>query len=90
MTKPVIEITPKTMLAYILFAIGLILLIYTTIQCILLANGTIQPIEVEIDETQSSQGVGNLLGVILQIGMYGLLIAIAYILMKTGLNITKT
>lgn len=90
MNKSTIEVTPKTMFGYALFFIGIILLGYAAIQCFLLANGTIQPIEIEIEETQYTQGMGYLLGIVLQIGMYGLLIAISFILMKTALNITKT
>jgi len=77
MDKSVIEVTPKKMFGYVLFFIGIILLGYIGIQCFFLANGTIEPIQVEIDETQYTEGLNSLLGIILQIGMNGLLIAIA-------------
>jgi len=77
MDKSVIEVTPKKMFGYALFFIGIILLGYIGIQCFFLANGTIEPIQVEIDETQYTEGLNSLLGIILQIGMNGLLIAIA-------------
>jgi len=90
MNKSTIEVTPKTMFGYALFFVGIILLGYVAIQCFFIANGTIQPIEIEINETEYTQGIGYLLGIVLQIGMYGLLIAISFILMKTGLSIAKT
>ena len=89
MNKSTIEVTPKTMFGYALFFMGIILLGYVAIQCFFLVNGTIEPIIIEINDTQYTEGLGSLLGIILQIGMYGLLIAIAFILTKTGLNIAR-
>ena len=90
MNKSVIEVAPKTIFGYALFFIGIILLSYIGIQCFFLANGTIEPIEVEMNETEYTHGMGYLLGIVLQIGMYGLLIGISFILLKTGLNIART
>jgi hypothetical protein len=89
MNKSTIEVTPKTMFGYALFFMGIILLGYVAIQCFFLANGTIEPIEMEIEETQYTRGTGYLLGILLQIGMYTLLILISFILTKTGLNIAR-
>lgn len=90
MSKSTIEVTPKAMFGYVLFIMGILLLIYTAIQCILLVNGTFEPLKIEISETSLTAETAVFFGIILQIGMYGLLIAISYILIKTGINITKT
>lgn len=89
MNKSTIEVTPKTMFGYALFFIGLIMLAYVGMQCFFLANGTIEPVEMEIEETEYTQGMGYLLGIILQIGMYGLLIAVSFVLLNTGLKIAR-
>lgn len=88
MDKSVIEVTPKKMFGYALFSIGILLLGYTAFQCVLLANGTIEPLKVS-EEPIGDEGLEIFYGVILQIGMYGLLIVISYVLMKTGISITK-
>lgn len=90
MAKSVIEVTPKTVFGYALFFIGIILLGYTAFQCFLLANGTIEPLKVEVTDTvPSGAGLDIFFGIILQIGANGLLVAISYILMKIGISITK-
>jgi len=89
MNKSVIEVTPKTMFGYALFFIGIILLGFIGIQCFFLANGTVEPLKIG-QELLYEYETQLFLGIILQIGMYGLLIAVSFILMKIGLNIAKT
>lgn len=89
-----IEVTPEKMFGYALVIIGLVLLGYTAMQCVLLANGTFEPLTVEFPEdvsipTSSLIPTGIFFGIILQIGMYGLLIAISYVLVRTGLSIAR-
>jgi len=91
MDKSVIEVTPKKMFGYILFCVGLVLIVYVAIQCYFLANGTLEPLKIEVnDEITLEDETVISLGILLQTGMYALLIAIAFILMKTGLNIART
>lgn len=90
MNKSVIEVTPKTMFGYALFIIGIILLGYIATQCFFLANGTVDPLKIEIEETILKDDMAVFLGIFLQLGMYALLIVIAFVLLKTGLNIAKT
>jgi len=89
MDKSVIEVTPKTMFGYILFFIGIILLGYIGIQCFLLGNGTLEPLKIG-EELLYDYETQLFLGIMLQIGMNGLVIAISFILMKIGLNIART
>ena len=87
--KTTVEITPKIILGYGLFLIGILLLGYTALQCGLLASGVADPLKVEIEGFSLTKETAVFFGIVLQIGMYGLLIAISSILMKTGLNLTK-
>ena len=88
MSKRVIELTPRSAFGYGLIFIGLMLLAYTILNCILLANGTIQPLK--IGESSYDPTINYFLGIILQIGMYGLLIGASYAIIKTGISIAKS
>ena len=87
MSKPVIEISPKAVFGYCLFFIGLLLLGYVALNCILLANGTMEPLKV----SEERIGYGNeiLFGIFLQIGAFAVLVGVSYLLMKMGLQISK-
>ena len=89
MSKSIIEVTPKAIFGCILICIGLILLAYITVQCVFLANGTISPLEVSEEPIGQSQHLEIFYGIILQIGMYGLLILVSFVLVKTGVSIAK-
>jgi len=90
MSKSTIEVTPKTILGYALFFIGIFLFVYVAFTCFMLANGTVEPLQVEFEESLLTQDFSVFLGIILQIGMYGILMFASSILMKIGLSITKT
>ena len=89
-----VKLTPKAIFGYALLIIGLVLLGYVGISCILLANGTTEPLNVEINGLDVENGLdletATFMGIVLQLGAYALLIAISYALMKTGLSIKKT
>lgn len=89
MSKSTIEVTPKTMLGYALFLVGLVLLVYVAFNCLMLANGTVEPLKIgeELINIIENQ---FFLGIMLQIGMYALLIFVSFILMKIGLSISRT
>ena len=89
MSKSTIEVTPKTILGYVLFSIGLFLFVYVAFTCWMLANGTVEPLQLEFEETVLTEESLILLGIIIQIGMYGILMFASSILMKIGLSITK-
>jgi hypothetical protein len=90
MNKSVIEVTPKTMFGYALFCVGLFLLVYVAFTCFILANGTVEPLKVKFEENPMSDETATLLGIFVQIGMYGILMFASSILMKVGLSISKT
>jgi len=90
MNKSVIEVTPKTILGYVLFCIGLFLLVYIAFTCFMLANGTFEPLKIVFEENPMTDETASLLGVFVQIGMYGILMFASSILMRVGLSITKT
>ena len=90
MNKSVIEVTPKTIFGYAMFCFGLFLLVYVAFTCFMLANGTVEPLQLEFEETTFTEEGLILLGILLQIGMYGILMFASSILMKVGLSITKT
>jgi len=83
-----VKVTPKALFGYALLIIGLILLGYVGMNCILLASGTIEPLSVEI--IGLNVDTAAFVGIILQLGAYALLIAISYALMKMGMSIKKT
>ena len=83
-----VKVTPKAIFGYALLIIGLVLLGYVGMSCILLASGTIEPLSVEI--TGLNVETAAFVGIILQLGAYALLIAISYALMKIGTSIKKT
>jgi hypothetical protein len=82
-----IEVTTKQVFGYVLLAAGIILFFDITLNAILLATGTLQPIKVEM----SNPGYGNdvFAGIILQIGLFGVLTAVAFAIAKIGLSIIK-
>jgi len=90
MNKSVIEVTPKTILGYVLFSIGLFLFAYVAFTCFMLASGTFEPLTIEFEESPLNEEFAIFLGTLVQIGMYGILMFASSILMKTGLNIATT
>ena len=82
-----IEVTQKQLFGYVLLVAGIILFLYVAINAILLANGTFEPIKIEI----ASPNYGNdvFAGILLTIGLFGVLTGIAYAIAKIGLNIIK-
>ena len=82
-----IELTTKQLFGYAFLIVGIIMFIYVAVTAILLVNGTIQPITVDIAGINSENAL--FAGIILQIGLFALLIGIGYAFAKIGLNITK-
>jgi hypothetical protein len=88
-----IKLTPKSLFGYILFFLGLVLLGYVVLNAIYLANGVFQPLRVQITDSTGRSLItvdtGVWFGIIIQIGMYALMVAVASILMKYGLAIAR-
>ena len=86
-----IKLTPKSLFGYVLFFIGLGLLGYVSMNAIYLASGAFQPLTLQIETSGRILSIETqaFLGIIVQIGMYALLIVVASILMKNGLTIAR-
>lgn len=89
MNKNVIEVTPRKAVAYILIAAAVVLLMYVGISALLLASGSAKPLTVEMPSTFISSGVDVAIGVLLQTGMYGVLVGVAFALASIGVKLAK-
>jgi hypothetical protein len=81
-----IKLTPKQLIGIAFLIVGTIFFLYVAVNAILLANGTIPPIKVEF---ANSSGYEEFAGILLQIGLFLVLVAIGYAFARIGLNITK-
>jgi len=90
-----IKLTTKSLLGYVLFFLGLVLLGYVTMNAIYLASGVFQPLRIQLTDPQSGRALISAVetqvffGIVVQIGMYALIIAVASILMKNGITIAR-
>ena len=85
MSRATIELNLRTAFGLAFVVIGLAMLAYVSLMAFQLAIGVIQPLKV----SEQPIGYGNeiLYGIMLQIGMFGLLVVVAYILMKFGFTL---
>ena len=79
------EPNSKLIFGYGLFVFGLLILGYVSMNCVLLASGTIMPVLVVHDGVSPNVGCGH--GIALQLGAYTLLIAISIIFIRLGQTI---
>jgi len=90
-----IKLTPKSLFGYVLFILGLVLLGYVAMNAIYVASGVFQPLRIVMTDPSSGRALITAVetqvffGIVIQIGMYALLIAVASILMKTGLSVAR-
>jgi hypothetical protein len=84
-TQRTFEPNSKLVFGYGLFVFGIILLGYVTMNCVLLASGTITPVQIIHEGVSPNVGSGH--GIALQIGAYTLLIAISIIFIRLGQSI---
>ena len=82
-----IEVTTKQLFGYVLLVAGIILFLYVAADAILLVNGTLEPITIEM--AGSSSGYDVFAGILLTIGLFAVLVGIAFGIAKFGLNIIK-
>jgi hypothetical protein len=81
-----IKITTKALLGYILLTVGLVFLIYVTINVLLLGTGIIQPMKFYFDESVVNQ---VLFGLVVQFGSFVVLTAVAAIFMANGVSLVR-
>jgi len=90
-----IKLTPKSLFGYVLFFLGLVLLGYVVMNAIYLASGVFQPLRIQLTDPTSGRALIStvetqvLFGIMIQIGMYALIIAVASLLMKNGLSVAR-
>jgi hypothetical protein len=82
-----IELTTKQLFGIVLMIIGIVLFFYVIVNAILLVNGTVAPLRIQSSNLPT--GFDVLLGIALQIGLFGLLVGVGFGLAKIGLEITK-
>ena len=82
-----IELTTKQLFGYTTLVIGITVFVYVIAYAVLLANGTVTPIKVAME----NPGYGNdvMAGIILQIGLFAVLAGIAFGLARIGIWISK-
>jgi hypothetical protein len=94
MVESEIKLTTRAMFGYTLFIIGLVLLVYVVVNGIYLAQGVFQPLKIQVTDATGKALIPSadtqvFLGIIVQIGMYALIVAVASILLKNGLSVAR-
>jgi hypothetical protein len=89
-----IKLTAKSLFGYVLFFLGLVLLAYVIMNAVYLASGVFQPLKVQVNDSTgrpliSSAETQVFLGILIQTGMYALIIVVASILMKNGISLAR-
>ncbi len=86
-----IEVTPRSVLGYIMIAFALVLWIIVIVSSILLLLGILEPIMVpDIGRWGTQLGIDEIMGIVLQLGIYSLLAGIGYGLAKNGTDLVKS
>jgi hypothetical protein len=80
-----IEVTPRRILGYIMIALGLILWSIVIVSGLLLVMGILQPIRVP----NVGYGIDVVVGIVLQLGVYAILVGIGFGLAKNGVDLVK-
>jgi len=80
-----IEVTPRKILGYALIALALILWSIVIVSGLLLVMGMFQPLRVP----NVGYGVDVVAGIVLEIGIYAILVGIGFGLAKSGIDLTK-
>jgi hypothetical protein len=90
-----IKLTPKSLFGYVLFILGLFLLGYVAMNAVYLASGVFQPLRIQITDPTTGKALITAVetqlffGIMVQMGMYALILAVVTILMKNGLSIAR-
>jgi hypothetical protein len=90
-----IKLTPKSLSGYVLFILGLFLLGYVAMNAVYLASGVFQPLRIQITDPTTGKALITAVetqlffGIMVQMGMYALILAMVTILMKNGLSIAR-
>lgn len=87
MAKATVTFNISTILGAILMIAGLIILVVISWNAYQLAVGSLQPLEIRPDALTSTNAI--LYGIVLQIGMFAVLVGVAYTLMRFGMTVTQ-
>jgi hypothetical protein len=90
MSKGTVELNLRTAFGLAFMIIGLIMLLFVAITAFQLATGVITPLKVSVTGAYAfSSNYDVLYGILLQMGMYIIVVVIAYILLRVGLSIMR-
>jgi len=87
MSKTTIELNIRTIFGVAFVVIGLIILAYVSLTAFQLSTGAVTPLNLTSKNPPISVEMGTFLGIILQIGMFAILVVVASILLKFGLTL---
>ncbi len=92
MSKATVELNLRVIFGMAFLIIGIIVLLFVAITAFQLATGAIAPLNVKLSVNATyglSNGYDALYGILLQIGMFTIIVVIAYILLRVGLSIMR-
>jgi uncharacterized membrane protein YjgN (DUF898 family) len=88
MAKTTVELNLSSIFGVFLLVIGIVVLGIVAVSAYLLSNGTLQPLQVaykaQIGNVTISPETSLLFGILLQIGMFAVLVGVAYTVMRFG------
>lgn len=89
-----IKVSTRSLFGYALVIIGLVMLGYVSLNAVYLSSGVFQPLKVQVNDAAGKPLLTSVetqvfFGVVVQIGMYALLVSIAFVLMSKGWEISR-
>ncbi|HML02985.1 MAG TPA: hypothetical protein VK487_06390 [Candidatus Bathyarchaeia archaeon] len=90
MSKTTVELNLRTIFGLIFMVIGLIMLLYIAVTSLQLSTGAVKPLSLNVTGTYAvNSNYNTLYGILLQLGMFLIVVVIAYILLRVGLSIMR-
>ena len=90
MTKTTVELNLRTIFGLVFMVIGLIMLLYIAITSLQLSTGAVKPLSVNVTGAYAvNSNYNTLYGILLQLGMFLIVVVIGYILLRVGLSIMR-
>ena len=90
MSKTTVELNLRTIFGLIFMVIGLSMLLYIAVTSLQLSTGAVKPLSLNVTGTYAvNSNYNTLYGILLQLGMFLIVVVIAYILLRVGLSIMR-
>ena len=90
MSKTTVELNLRTIFGLIFMVIGLIMLLYIAVTSLQLSTGAVKPLSLNVTGTYAvNSNYNTLYGILLQLGMFLIVVVIAYVLLRVGLSIMR-